>query len=57
MDAEIKLLITKMDTDTKEILKQEKEIKRFLAHLVDDHEKWLKRHDIRLNEHWKHITK
>ena len=60
-----------MDKDNgwiKEIIKQlvdlnlkeyqmKMEMKAEFKELWKEHEKWLKQHDVRLGEHWKHIAK
>ena len=46
------------------ILVAEKELKRMLAKMIDHHEKemsehrrWMRQHEVRLGEHWRHISK
>jgi hypothetical protein len=46
-----------MDADIKFLFRKEEQIKRMLARMIDAHEKWLRQHEVRLNEHWKHIGK
>ena len=46
-----------MDKDVKDLFKLELRIIRMLVKRTDDHEKWLRNHHVRLNEHWKHISK
>lgn len=50
--------------ELRELNKKEEQLKRMLAKMIDNHEKemaehrrWLRQHDVRLTEHWKHISK
>lgn len=56
----LKKYVERIDVDIKElreINRSEKELKRMLAKLWDDHERWLRKHDVRLGEHWKQIVR
>ncbi len=46
-----------MDADVKKMFKQQSQLIKQLASQAAKLEIWLKRHEVRLNEHWKHITK
>jgi len=46
-----------MDAEVKKMFKMEIQIKKLLVKRTDKLEEWMKRHEVRLNEHWKQITK